>query len=400
MKKKILIVLLVVLILSLAMILVGCSDTPKDSELFNYILIDDEQHYEILGKEGVVLPSNLVIPSEYKGKPVTSIGYRAFDDCTTITSVEIPSSIIQIDEFAFSGKWNKEMQSYESLLSSVVFEKGSKLEIIGEHAFWGCSSLESIEIPRSVKIIEGFAFDSCNKLESVSFEEDSKLETIDGFTDCISLKNIEIPKSVTYIDALAFSNCSSLESLLIPSSVEKLGQDAFSECYNLTLYFESNKIPPKATYGSWKPDERPMFTSVKEGDYITENGIQYVFLDDGTACVVGHSVDISNVVIKDKVTIKGIEYDVKSINSYVFKDCSALTDIYIPSSINRIGSYVFENCENLNEIIIPKNVEIMGRGVFDYCDDLTIYCEAERKPSGWNSFWNYFGQPVVWGYQG
>jgi len=41
----------------------------------------------------------------------------------------------------------------------------------------------------------------------------------------------------------------------------------------------------------------------------------------------------------------------------------------------------------------------IGDYAFDGCSSLTIYCEAESQPSGWNKYWNYSNRPVVWGYK-
>ena len=45
----------------------------------------------------------VIIPSEIEGKPVTTIRWYAFYDCTSLTSVVIPESVTTIGKCAFAG---------------------------------------------------------------------------------------------------------------------------------------------------------------------------------------------------------------------------------------------------------------------------------------------------------
>ena len=123
----------------------------------------------------------LVIPYKINGKEITSIGIVAFDNCTSLTSINIPNSVTSI----------------------------------GNGAFSNCASLTSINIPNSVTSIGISAFDSCH-----------------------SLKSINIPNSIISIENGAFAQCTSLASINIPNSVTSIATDAFENCTNLTIYCE------------------------------------------------------------------------------------------------------------------------------------------------------------------
>ena len=165
MKK--LIAILAVIIASLLLV-TGCGE--KDG--LKYTLLEDGT-YSV--SKGTATDSNIVIPSTYNEKKVTTIGY--FGNCESLTSITIPNSVTAIEYGAFSG----------------------------------CESLTSITIPNSVTTIEKLTFWHCEGLTSIT-----------------------IPNSVTKIGNFAFSNCTSLTSVTIPSSVTTIGDGTFAECTRLT----------------------------------------------------------------------------------------------------------------------------------------------------------------------
>lgn len=62
-----------------------------------------------------------------------------------------------------------------------------------------------------------------------------------------------------------------------------------------------------------------------------------------------------------------------------------------------IQSCAFCGCFGLTSITIPKRIESIGSKAFERCSRLTIYTEAEKKPTGWKEDWNISKRPVVWG---
>ena len=128
----------------------------------------------------------LVIPPNYDGKPVTSIGSSAFYDCDSLTSITIPDSVTSI----------------------------------GGDTFSGCSSLESVKIPNKIRIINSGTF-----------------------SYCLKLKSITIPNKVFIINDYAFQYCSSLTSVTIPDSVTSIRGSAFQNCSSLTVSYTHLTLP-------------------------------------------------------------------------------------------------------------------------------------------------------------
>lgn len=107
---------------------------------------------------------------------------------------------------------------YRANIAELIFEEGSVCESISDKAFYA-SSFTSIRLPASIKSIGQGAFCSCPNLSSVQFEEGSRLEVIgaEAFAFGSSLTSITIPKSVVSIGKRAFF-CTVIETVTFADS--------------------------------------------------------------------------------------------------------------------------------------------------------------------------------------
>jgi len=199
---------------------------------------------ETIEKKAFMHCSKLTTITFEKGSLLKTIGggyyssyyHGAFSDCSSLTSIEIPASVETIEATAFSDC---------SKLATVTFEKGSQLKIIGGGysssyyygAFLGCSSLTSIEIPASVETIEATAFKRCSKLTTVTFEKGSQLKIIGGGFDT----NV----GYRYIYG-AFSELKNLMTVDMSActQVEIIEECAFYNDPELRLFKVSTETPP------------------------------------------------------------------------------------------------------------------------------------------------------------
>lgn len=95
--------------------------------------------------------------------------------------------------------------------NSVIPTDGS-IKVIGPQAF-RCANIKTINIPDSVVTIEEFAFDSCELLESINIPSSVKSIGRFAFSECKSLKIIKIPASVAEMDEYVFDTCSNLTDI-------------------------------------------------------------------------------------------------------------------------------------------------------------------------------------------
>ena len=150
---------------------------------------------------------------------VTSIGLRAFQDCSSLSNIVIPASVTSIGYCAFSNC---------SSLSNIVISNSVTSIVHG--AFSSCRSLSNIVIPDSVTSIGDFAFFGCSSLSNIAIPNSVTSIGDSAFSGCRSLSNIVIPNSVTSIGIWAFHNCSSLSNIVIPNSVTSIESGAFWYC--------------------------------------------------------------------------------------------------------------------------------------------------------------------------
>ncbi len=317
-----------------------------------------------IGGQKLTEMTSIVIPDS-----VTSIGRYAFRDCSLLTSITIPDSVTSIGDYAFYGC---------SSLTSITIP--DSVTSIGYFAFAYCSSLQSITIPDSVTSIGNYAFEDCSSLTEIKFKDMASYCQINGLSSDVDrskvyiggqklteMTSIVIPDGVTSIGYGAFYGCSSLTSITIPDSVTSIDNRAFYGCSSLT----SITIPDGVTnIGGFAFHNCSKLTSITIPDSVTSIG-DYAFR---------YCSSLESITIPDSMT---------SIGEYAFYNCSSLTSITIPSSVTSIRQGAFQDCSSLTSINLPDGVTSIGRYAFNGCSSLTsITIPDSVKFIGNSAFYN------------
>ena len=309
---------------------------------------------------------------------VLGIDQYAFADCTELSSIKLPDTLAYMGAQAFyntkyyniTTNWKNGilyvgnyLTNAKKNVTAVVVKEGTK--IIADGAFAG-STVNDLTLPEGLVSIGRCAFEECTALESV-----------------------EIPESVKYIEGSAFIYCSGLTEVRISSPDVEIGSiSVFLECNeNLKLYCLRD-----STAHAFAKSEKLNFTIFGDKP-IYGDGWQLDTDGDLRIYINGKMTDAPWLEYKDRIKLVDMYTGLTSICDGAFKDCSNLAVIrYIPNTVTSVGKDVltgtayynnssswidgglyyygeFDNTflfdiKNNEEIVIPDRTYIVADGLF------------------------------------
>lgn len=316
-------------------------------------LIDStgEYEYAINGEGNAVILSyrkeegTVQIPSSLDGHAVTVIDSHAFyfnEGKRSITSIQIPDSVTEIGEKAFSGTGVKEITIPDSVLK------------IGEFAFEDCRDLERVFLSKSVEKISGNVFQLSAKLAEIEVDSHNiAFTSVDGVlynkdkTELLAvpegkdLADFQFPDSVKVIGRSAFAYCKTLTRAVIGKNVESIGPKAFLECIRLSE----------------------------------------VVLDDNLKVIGPCAFEDCGRLEKINIPDGTME-----IGEWAFCHCKGLTNIVVPESVSFIGNKAigyssFSSREPYHNICITG---YEGTAAYNYANKCNIaFQDAETGEMAW-----------------
>ncbi len=368
---------------------------------FEYGVLDDGT-VEITGYKGS--EQKVDVPEKINKKSVTRVGNLAFKDCTKITSIAMPDSVVYIGRSAFYNCTS---------LKSITIPDGVKE--IGYAAFSECAGLVSVKIPDNVTKIGDSAFINCANLTKIDVTAGNKYySSANGVlfdknkSEIIcypaGIKNVgySIPDGVTVIRDRAFNKCISLNSITIPKSVQDIETYSFFGCISLEAInvAASNKNYADVNGILFSKDKTKIVcypANKKNMSYSIPVSVKVVGVAAFRDCIY-----LKGITIPDSVTniehhafsncksLKSITIpdSITAIEMATFIDCASLTGVKIPDSVTSIRSGAFSNCTSLTKITIPAGVKTIADSALGYCYDdngnkkttgLKIYCYSNTQ---------------------
>lgn len=167
------------------------------------------------------------------GSGLSRIGLYAFGACSELSQISVSSG-----NSRFSSKQNmllskdgKYLIQYAGSSSAVSLPN---IEGICEGAFFGRCDIHSVNIPSSVTEIDDYAFSGCMNLEKIVIPGSVSELGKACFMNCTGLVSAEIQKgAATDVPKQYFSMCSSLSELILPEGIKQIGIEAFFGCPSL-----------------------------------------------------------------------------------------------------------------------------------------------------------------------
>ena len=341
-----------------------------------------------------------------------------FGDKTTLTLVNLPSTLISVGNYVFNGYTNAEINYNNANITSLGTKafygakkisnlNTSKITKIAYYAFCNIGSFDdnfSLNAPNLTSIgTAAFSHSGIKKVENLGTitslpngQWDSTLQDNVGvFAKCKNLESCILPETLETIGSYAFIGCSALSGINLPSSLKTIGDATFSDCTAFTsIGFPSSitAIGSNAFKGctSLEIDDLalPNLTSIGKGAFMNvkirriSNLGKLTYLNDASES--GYTFGDRNILeeiilpetmteIYDNALYKytaltnvTLPSSLTTIKANAFNGCTALTNITLPQSLITIGKNAFSNCTSLEigDLSLP-NLEILGSGAFN-----------------------------------
>ena len=291
-------------------------------------------------------------------KYIGDVGSHAFYGCSSVETISL-DNVTSIGQSAF-----EECCTESSLNGTIIL---SNVPTIGNDAFYNCSSAQTITLD-NVTSIGQYAFGNCKNLTSITLPNSVTSLGSSAFRDCSAMEYANIGTGVPAIQYGTFYGCGSMKNISIPANVQSIGDYAFYSCYSLTnITIEDRET--ELSLGS--NGSSPLFSSCPLKTVYIGGNISY-----STDSSYGYSpfyrnTSLETVVITDKET---------EISENEFYGCSSLKNVTMGDGVTTIGNWAFSGCSALDYFEFGSGLQSIGKEAFSDCTACTKLISHAATP--------------------
>ncbi len=283
-----------------------------------------------------------------------TLGDCAFYGCGSLETIEVPKGISEINQGCFSEcKSLKNVEIYNSSVDS----ESKVLKVIGKNAFSGCTSLTNIDLPSTITSIKENAFKDCSSLDSIG--NDIDLNNIGVEKDAFLNTKFENSFEFSILDGTLISYNGSKKDVVVPDNVVEIGEQAFAKNKEITSVKMSDNVTFISAYAFMDCENLKKVTLSNNISYIGRGA----FLRSGLEEInLPKNITRIEPVTFAYTDIKSIDLtdNVKEIGMGAFMDCANLGKVNLPEGLEIIGEVAFANCQKLSSITVPDSIVLIG----------------------------------------
>ena len=359
---------------------------------------------------------------------LVEIGERAFQGCTALTSVELSPIVEYVGYAAFQGC--NAIETYTAPFVGAMRYTGYANEsylgyVFGEGGYYN----QGVVVPQTLHTvtvsdsdIAEYAFFDCAYLKTVVLENTERIGN-EAFYHCTSLHTVYLPKMLTEIGWNAFGECRKLYELYNESALPLVrgGEDYGRVSYwalavhgsfmdmaatsateqgytylqgddgwfitgvpeNTTeLRFPTNVLTPTGTVNTFGLPNEIFYQNYNINTVSLPNVFclgdrAFAYCGNLTSLTFGEnswfaSIERAHFEGCYALTSLALPVGLSKIGDMAFQDFTSLQTVTLPDSseLTTIGGSAFQNCPSLHEIFLPKNVRTIGDYAFYNCSGL------------------------------
>ena len=239
--------------------------------------------------------------------------------------------------------------------------------------FYGCGNLSTLIIGNSVINIPAYTFYGRSGLTSITIG--SSVTSIDyaAFADCINLASVTVRNdNPPTLDSYSFYNVPNTCSLIVPCESDSLYRaSSWGSWFSNIVGNCSDTNSPYYDFWSVSPSGDTLYYIILDSNSVT---VVHPFASDTTELAYwdGAVQPTGTLTIPGSVTHNDTTYNVVRISEHAFYNCSAITSVTIPNTVDSIGEWAFAYSTGLTSVTLGNAVTTIGYGAFYGCTGLSL----------------------------